>query len=448
MKTRLLATVLLFCFAVPLAAQDRSPLPVGPSAVAPLPVAPAVVVRQTLDPATGVVVGQHVALRVDVLFRDEMPRPPRVSLPDVPGVQVLRFETQATTMRESIDGSNYVGQRFEFALYPRRGGTFDIPPASVVLLDQQGDASGTAVGQSVPLQVRVPPGVDASGPVVATPRLSLSEHWEPAPKGAFKAGDAIVRTLTRTAGDVPGLAMRDLEFPAPEGVRAYVDPPDISDQNNRGMVTGRRMDRVTYVFERGGRFELPAVEQPWWDLGASTLRTERAPGATISVAAAVPEAAGAGSWAVRRILWIAAGAGMLSILAICARQLWRMWAASAARAERNAFAALRQACASGDAKATYDAFARWRRFLDPVRGRGAAAILAPLEATLFAGIPSTWHAGQSVALLEGAARLRRAHSLPTARKETLPPLNPGDMRDARRADTKHEGADTRQAWIR
>jgi hypothetical protein len=200
----------LLSVTAPLGAQDASP-----SATA----VPDVVVRQDVDPKTGVVIGQRVALHVDVLFRGEMPRPPRVSLPDVPGLQSFRFETQATTMQENQGGEAYVGQRFEFALYARRGGMVEIPPAAVTLLDRQGEVSGTVQGQAVRLEIDVPSGVDASGPVVATRRLTLIEQWAPDPKGAFKPGDAVVRSITRNAEDVPGLAMRDLAFPAPEGVR-------------------------------------------------------------------------------------------------------------------------------------------------------------------------------------------------------------------------------------
>lgn len=426
MRAHILAMALLLGLSAPVAAQEAVPTPAAPAPAGPAlqPAPPAVVVRQSLDPASGAVIGQHVALMVDVMFRGEMPRPPRVSLPDVPGVQVLRFETQATTLRETIDGADYVGQRFEFALYARRGGTFPIPPAAITLLDREGERTGTASGQSVPLEVNVPPGVDASTPVVATRRLTLVERWAPEPGGAFTAGDALVRTITRTAEDVPGLAMRDLALPAPEGVRAYVDPPDISDRSNRGMVSGQRMDRVTYMFERGGRFELPAAEQPWWDLGANLLRTELAPGATLTVAAPPPEAAAAGGGTSRRTAWIATAVAVLAVLAFCGWQIRRAWAASARRAEREAFAALRRACASTDARAAYDAFARWRRFLDPARRTDAAAALAPLEAALFAEAPSAWDAGRSGALFECAAGLRRPRRSRTARDEALPPLNP------------------------
>ena len=78
--------------------------------------------RTNVKPEKGAVVGQRVALHVDVLFAGEMTRPPRVVVPETAGAQILRFESQATTMSDRIDGVAYIGQRFEFALYARRGG--------------------------------------------------------------------------------------------------------------------------------------------------------------------------------------------------------------------------------------------------------------------------------------------------------------------------------------
>jgi hypothetical protein len=173
---------------------------------------PDVIVRTSIKPESGGVIGQHVALLVDVLFRGEMPRPPRVTIPDMPGAQIFRFETQATTMSDTVNGEGYTGQRFEFAVYPRRGGELVIPPAVVTLLDKAGDEAGTAKGEAVRTQISVPAKVDPSQPVIATSHLTLEERWAPSPKTAFKAGDALVRAVTRAADDVPSLAMRDLVF--------------------------------------------------------------------------------------------------------------------------------------------------------------------------------------------------------------------------------------------
>src|SRR5262249_48746294 len=160
-------------------------------------------------PDTGAVIGQHVALYIDVLFPNQMPRPPRVRLPVVAGIQTFRLETQATTINDTIGGNPYIGHSFEFALYARRAGSFTPPPAAVTLLDQQDDPAGEVGGQAISLEITAPKGVDASEPVIATQHLAMSEQWQPAPNGKFKAGDAIVRTITREADDVPSLAMLD-----------------------------------------------------------------------------------------------------------------------------------------------------------------------------------------------------------------------------------------------
>ena len=403
------------CLGAPLAAQD---------AAQPTP-APSLQVRQSADPKTGIVVGQHVAVFVDVLFPGEMAHPPRVSLPDVPGLQIFRFESQGTTLRDTIAGTTYVGQRFEFALYARRGGAFDILPASVTLLDRQGGETGNAQGQAVHLDVTVPPGVDVSQPVVAARGLTLNEQWEPLPTGHFKAGDAITRTIVRSAEDMPGLAMRDLAFPAPEGVRIYADPPDIDDHSNRGVVTGRRTDRVTYVFERGGTFELPVVTQPWWDLGARRLNTATAPGATVNVEAiAAPAQNGAHRhWTVKNLLWPALGFIALIPLAWGVWHLLRHIEAGRTNPERVAFMALRHACQSADAREIFRRFSSWAACLPPQQRNAANRETADLQAALFAGGTESWSNEDSRRLLARLDPFRRPRVTESA-LSALPPLNP------------------------
>lgn len=369
----------------------------------------AATVHTSVKPETGAVIGQRVAVYVDVLFSGEMLRPPRVVLPEVPGAQVLRFETQATTL------SDRIGQRFEFALYARRGGTLTIPGAQATLLDRAGNEIGTVSGSPAQLTIAVPPGVDATQPLIATTRATLEERWAPAPAKALKAGDALVRTITREADDVPAMAMPALAFPAPDGVRVYVDPPQSEDRQNRGAVTGRRVDRVTYVFEAGGRFTLPGVAQPWWDLQARRLHEETRPAVTVSVTAPPkpPDP------------WLFVGP-VLGLLALLLGERWlepqvRAWyAARHARwlaSEAKAFDDLAHACRSDDVRAIYRAFTVWRQRTS--RRDGLAPFAEALESVLYAG--AAWPAGH------GQAFLRSLRALPRFRhrvESALPPLNP------------------------
>jgi len=273
----------------------------------------------------------------------------------------------------------------------------------------------------------VPAGVDPSRPVVATTNLELEQRWQPDPTGAFKAGDALVRAITRQAADVPGMAMLDLVFTAPPGVRVYVDPPQTDDRVERGDLTGHRTDRVTYVFERGGSFPIEAVVQPWWDLEAGRLKRAEGQGATVAVTAVAPPR----SPRERLELWLYVATTAAGLLAF----IWWAWPrlrAAHARlrvrwqaSEAKAFRDLQHACRRDDVRAVYRAFTIWRQRTESV------AELAPfaeeIEMAVFADRPWSRQTSHDFAAALSAWR----HELHQARSPSaLPLLNPGVSRSA------------------
>lgn len=385
-----------------------------------------VMVRSRLDPQTGAVVGQHVRVMIDVLFKGDMPHPPRVTIGETPGAQILRLETQATTMNDTIDGQSYIGKRFEFALYPRRGGTIIVPPASITLLDAKGDEAGTLKGQELEAEIVVPPGLDVSGPVVATTAATLDQQWQPTPSATFKVGDALVRTITRTAADIPAMAMRDLAFPAPAGVRVYVDPPQGQDSQNRGELVGRRIDRITYVFEAPGTVELPAVAQPWWDLGNNRLEEARGSGVKLAVAALPPAPVDGRRRAAIAVGLAVALLGLGWWLAPRARAIWIDRRDRWRRSEAKAFRDLDRANRRGDLRAIYGAFVIWRqRAQRPLVLRPLAE---ELEQALFGSDRDpTWSDAESRRFRGKIREARRAMARnvrAAVGRGDLPPLNP------------------------
>jgi hypothetical protein len=382
----------------------------------------AVVVRTSVKPEQGAVIGQRIALYVDVLFAGEMPRPPRVAIPELPGGQILRFETQATTINDRLDGEPYVGQRFEFALYARRGGKLSVPAPRVSLLDRAGNETGTALGQAVTVEIAVPPGANAGQPLIATTGATMTEQWSPAPKGSFKAGDALVRTVTREAEDMPAMAMPDLAFAAPEGVRVYLDPPQSEDRQDRGVVTGRRIDKATYVFETGGRFTLAGLVQPWWDLQARRLETAKLPAVTLEVAAPpVPPDPWLFIVPLLALLLVLAGERRIEPLV---RRRYEARQARWLASEPKAFDDLRRACRDGDPKAVYRAFTAWRQRVD--RASGLSSFGEEIESAVL-GLDS-WSAERSRDLgIRLVAWRQGLHRRRAAAAGALPLLNPAGV---------------------
>ena len=394
------------------------------------------VIRTMLDPAQGAVIGQPVRLNVEVLFPGEMLHPPRVTVPEAAGAQILRFETQATTMRERIGEQDYVGQSFEFVLFPRRGGAIAVPAPNVTLLDRSGEPAGSAKGEPTRIDVTVPPGIDPSGPVLAADRVDVEQSWSPNPATAqFKPGSALVRLIRRQADGVPALGMAEFHFAAPEGVRIYADPPLAEDRSNRGNVEGHRMDKVTYVFERAGSYELPALSQPWWSLSDKQARMETLPGVAVTVAAA--PAAGRPDAQKRwpGLAWLAA-ALVLAILAaaliVLRPKLSALWQQAVLRHRSSEAAARREllrTAKAGDAATTYQAFSHWLRRLPPdeqqrVRSSAVAPALAGLERALFGAGPA-WDRAAGAIFASAVTTFNRQNRSPPHRVvEPLPPLNP------------------------
>jgi hypothetical protein len=395
-----------------------------------------IVVRSKLDPATGAVPGQPVKLLVDVLFAGAMPRPPLVDVGEASGAQILRFETQAVTIREAIDGVDYVGQRFEFAVFARRGGQINIPAANVTVLDQSGDRTGSAKGQSLTLGVVAPPGLDMSGPVLAATKVTASETWTPDPATAsFKPGGAVTRAITRRADGVPALGMAEFSFAAPPGVRVYADGPQSDDRVERGHVEGSRTDKVTYVFVKPGTYDIPALAQPWWDLQAKQARSETLPGVRV----VVPDLAnkgegGGGIWRVGYAMLAIAGVGALALAFYLAPPrlvlLWRKRRERYEASEGWARRELRRIAKTGDALSTYRALEVWLHRLpqaadEAARGDvGFASLRRDLERALF-GAGAEWTRAKGVKLASRADKLRRAlRRRGLIRRVILPPLNP------------------------
>ena len=262
----------------------------------------------------------------------------------------------------------------------------------------------------------------------------MDQKWSPGPTSNFRAGGAITRVITRRTDGVPALGMAEFRFAAPDGVRVYADPPDVNDKITRSGVDGIRTDKATYVFERPGRYTLPALSQPWWDLGASQARSAPLPGTTVVVGEAV--SAAPGGWAALRdgrwLLAALAGLAGLVLLAVVGPR-----AANVLRRRRDLFRAspafartrLLETARGGDPAATWRALGLWLGRLPPAARDAVekAPDLRPLRESLsraLFGEQGHWSSSDGAALAAAIERLPASGLSPGQATEALPPLNP------------------------
>ena len=80
-----------------------------------------------------------------------------------------------------------------------------------------------------------------------------------------EVGDALVLTVTQEAQGIPAMLLPPLALPELPGLAAYPDPPEVEDRSNRGALTGRRTDRLTWIVEQAGSYDIPGVRYRSWD---------------------------------------------------------------------------------------------------------------------------------------------------------------------------------------
>ena len=397
-----------------------------------------------------VLVGEHVTIIVELLTVTTFASAPIFELPKIPGAILMQLEARPILGTEKVDGETYTVQRHELALFVMRPGVAQIPPFTVRFdSPPRFGEKPIEYRQSTPalqVEARMPPGAENLPGLIVTRELRVDETWHPQPQKA-RVGDAFTRTVTLTAPDVPGMVFPPLPLAKIEGLAVYPKPPSVQDQVERGDLTGKRTETVTYICERPGQYTLPALVIPWWDLKNQQLMRVTLPAVTLEVdpgpAQSRDTTAPAAATPWQPWLWWVLGSVLLLIIAMAA--LWHMRQALRAAWERKRlqrqtsepglFAQLLDACHASDARAAYNALLRW---LD-IRHRGpdAATIEAflachpdadlrrqveMLQASVL-GQEAHW---DGVALADGLRQVRR-HDLRRSRHSEegrLPDLNP------------------------
>jgi hypothetical protein len=338
------------------------------------PGAEAVFARASLDP-TNAWVGQRVLLHVDVLGKDGWAKLAKDPTPEVAGAHVIRTESQGIRLNESVGGMSYSGQRYTFSLFPRRSGDLTVPAMSLPVVVQTygaggGAASHTCTTPAITLGVALPEGAPTTSDLVATPRLTVVQNWEPGATNQMPVGQALTRTVTVSAEDVAAMALPVMLDAPVAGTGMYPAQPKLTDQSDRGSLTGTRLERVTYMLQTDGTVIMPDITVTWFDLKSQALRHETVAGMRLTV---IPAAATAGSGgdAEGRGWWGIVLAA--SILALGGVTVWRLIRHRSRRpsrsvpepSERDRFRTFRHACHTGGPRAMLTALMAWLDGLEP-----------------------------------------------------------------------------------
>ena len=320
-------------------------------------------------------VGQQVGFYVDVMTNGVRFSGQRIRLPEVPGALILEDAVSTVMLTEQIDGESWQIIRYSYPMFVQREGRVDIKPIVAefnVYETYTGDpVAFDKASTAMSLQVERPPGVTDARMLVTTSDFSVSITITPEPDSLI-VGDALTQTVTRHASDVSGMAFAPIPVADVSGIATYPKAPDVDDRHNRGLLTGTRVDSVTYVLEQPGEFEIPEVRLIWWNPKSAQLNTETIPALSLMVEenpvlqseqdATVAPPSDARKYS-KQLIALALAAIAVLVLGAMFGSKYRRWLARR-RAEKQhsepvRFKNLLRACSSNDPSRVYNDYYRW-----------------------------------------------------------------------------------------
>ena len=234
--------------------------------------------------------GEQVRLHIDVLAEEAWAQVNPLRLPEIPGAQVIRVETQGVRLNERINNANFTGTRYEILVFWQRSGVLTIPAQTLLVAATQwgqGETQYTTQTEEQHLEVVRPPGLTTQDHWVVTDSIVIQQSWESQEdQTEWRVGDAIRRRVTIKAESVAAMAIPPLVFVEPYGTDMYPASPRLSNKVNRGSLLAEREESVTYLFRQAGRIQLPNMEILGWNPKTQTLERHQLEGKVIDVLAA------------------------------------------------------------------------------------------------------------------------------------------------------------------
>ncbi|MBN1379097.1 MAG: protein BatD [Gammaproteobacteria bacterium] len=197
-----------------------------------------------------------------------------------------------------VGGRRYSVFERKYALFPQKAGTLKIPPIQFTgtisdmrrgLFDfdpfGRGGKMLRELSNAVELEVKPVPAEFKGRHWLPAQSVQLSESWSPNPP-VFTVGEPVTRSITLAAVGLTAAQLPELKLNIPVDLKQYPDQPNLQDTSDGHNTVGTRIEKLALIPTRPGRYTLPAVEVPWWNIKTQKQEMARLPARTIDVAPA------------------------------------------------------------------------------------------------------------------------------------------------------------------
>lgn len=181
-----------------------------------------------------------------------------------------------------IDGVRYGVYEKQYALFPQRSGTMEIP--DIMFRGEVTDGSSryvfrnlntrtiTSFAEGHTIAVREKPAnYPANAVWLPATDISIKESWDN-DFSNVRIGDALSRAIEITANGLDGAALPPLVQTPIDTVNAYPEPHQISRTYVDGNVVGKRIETTSLLMTATGNVQIPGVSLPWFDIDTEEVK--------------------------------------------------------------------------------------------------------------------------------------------------------------------------------
>lgn len=384
--------------------------------------------RVSVDvPNEAVIVGQPAIVRIKVLVPTFMPQPPTFPSLEQQNILVRLPERASGPVSETVDGETWSGVQRSYRLYPLAPGpvAFEAQEVVVTFADPQSNEPVQVSVTLPPIQLNaeIPDGAQGLDPLIIATGFSLDQKLD-GPTD-MQAGDSITRVISAqisgtTALTIPALTPQD-QSPL---LRAYPKEPRFSETEDRGVLSGQRVEETVYIAQDGGDIQLSAVSIDWFNLDTGQIETASLTPTQLTLAPPkrqLPDARAV----LKSALYLTVVVCALWAFGRFLRPRYETWKIERQRkylaSEKYAVDSLRAALQSRNLPAVYQALDLWKsRSAHPERSLDLERNLMQIGAVRYSSTttngPEDWDAAMQ--------NLNALNSSKERKSESLPPLNP------------------------
>ena len=302
--------------------------------------------RSWLEPTENIVVGQEVKLVIEISTRRWFAGGTRIRHPEVHNLVILQRDQFATNLSRQENGQTWVIQQWNLELYPQLEGAYQVPSIGLELAVNHATAGiirGNLQTVALAFSANLPTLLREADKWLATPLFEVNQSFDRELRH-LQPGDAFTRTISLRATQVTAMMLPVPVLQPLAGLSAYPANPVLQDRSNRGQAVAERIEKITYVVERTGQYQLPAQEFYWWDTNGLQVQVAALPTVDIDAGTAAATVADSTEQIEIRIqlYWLLLPLALLLVVAVRKRRQRKSAVSSSGTMLRAANRALRQ----------------------------------------------------------------------------------------------------------